>query len=165
MRSPLLDDIVRDWENIQSPLVKMSAGFIFSQEMSTSAINHSLIPIKKALWTLHFGNEQFYIAHVTNHLLWFFSKWVVSITLLQIGTLDLLHEFANTEVFGLCQNCMWQSRHPEVDVYFLTLCEQIDRLFTSNGSPRSNSICVCVFVCVFVFILTFNRHIGTLAAK
>ena len=39
------------------------------------------------------------------------------------------------------------------------------RLFTSNGSPRSNSIYVYVFVCVLVFIWTFNRHIGTLAAK
>ena len=33
-------------------------------------------------------------------------------------TLDLLHEFANTEVFGFFHNCMWQSRDPEVDVYF-----------------------------------------------
>ena len=65
-------------------------------------------------------------------------------------TLDLLHEFANTEVFGLFHSCMWQSRHSEVDVYFLTLCEQINRLFNSNGSPRSNLICVYVFVCVFV---------------
>ena len=26
-------------------------------------------------------------------------------------TLDLLHEFANTEIFCLFHNCMWQSRH------------------------------------------------------
>ena len=38
-------------------------------------------------------------------------------------TLDLLHEFANTEIFGLFHNCMWQSRHPEVDVYFLELVD------------------------------------------
>ena len=61
-------------------------------------------------------------------------------------TLDLLHEFANTEILGLFHNCMWQSRHPEVDVYLLELCEQSDRLFTSNGSPRSDSICVYVYV-------------------
>ena len=55
-RSLLLDDIVRDWESIQSPLVKMSAGFTFSQEMSTSAINYALIPIKKAFFALHLRN-------------------------------------------------------------------------------------------------------------
>ena len=54
-------------------------------------------------------------------------------------TLDLLHEFANTEMFGLFHNCMWQSRHPQVDVYFLTLCEQIDGLFTVNGSSTFSS--------------------------
>ena len=31
MKSSLLDDIVRDWEDIQLPMVKMSAGFILSQ--------------------------------------------------------------------------------------------------------------------------------------
>ena len=41
-------------------------------------------------------------------------------------TLDLLHEFANTEVFCLFHNCMWQSRHSEVNVSFLALCEQTD---------------------------------------
>ena len=45
-------------------------------------------------------------------------------------TLDLLHEFANTEVFCLFHNCMWQSRHSEVNVYFLALCEQTDGLST-----------------------------------
>ena len=59
----------------------------------------------------------------------FFTERVVGITLLQIGlkilsmtvTLDLLHEFANTEFFGLFDNCLWQSRHPEVDVYLLEM--------------------------------------------
>ena len=72
--APFFDDIVWDRENVQLPLVEMSAGFIFSQEMSTSAVNHSLIPLKKAFGALHLGNcfaqlEQLYIAHVTNHLL------------------------------------------------------------------------------------------------
>ena len=58
-------------------------------------------------------------------------------------TLDLLHEFANTKIFGLFHNCMWQSRHSEVDVCLLTLREQLG-LFTSNGSLRSNRICVYV---------------------
>ena len=38
-RSPLFNDVVRDWESIQSPLVKMFAGFAFLQEMSTSAMD------------------------------------------------------------------------------------------------------------------------------
>ena len=49
--SLLLDDVVRDGENIQSPLSKKNlAGFAFNQEMSTIAIDHSLIPKKKAFW-------------------------------------------------------------------------------------------------------------------
>ena len=52
---------VRDWGSIQSPLVKILVGFIFDQEVSTSAIDHTLILIKKAFWALHFWNcvEQF----------------------------------------------------------------------------------------------------------
>ena len=53
--------------------------------------------------------EQLYIAHFTNHRLRFVTEWVVGVILLQIGlkcvsmrmTLDLLHEFANAEVFLL----------------------------------------------------------------
>ena len=72
-------------------------------------------------------------------------------------TLDLLHEFAITKVFCLFHNCMWQSRHSEVDVSVLALCEQTGWLFT-NKSPCSNMICVYVFVFVFVVIYTLNRH-------
>ena len=56
-------------------------------------------------------------------------------------TLDLLHEFANTEVFCWFHHCMWQSRHPEVDVYVFAL-NKTDGLFTFNGFPCSNMICV-----------------------
>ena len=45
-------------------------------------------------------------------------------------TFDLLREFANTEVFCLFHNCMWQSRHSEVNVYFLELSEQTRWLST-----------------------------------
>ena len=48
MKSPFLNDIVRDGENIQLPSVDTSAGFILSQEMPTSAVNDALIPVKKA---------------------------------------------------------------------------------------------------------------------
>ena len=51
-------------------------------------------------------------------------------------TLDLLHEFANTEVVCLFHNCMWQSRHSEVNVYFLEVSEQTCWLST-HKSPRS----------------------------
>ena len=54
--SPLLNDVMRDGESIQSPLTKILTGFAFYQEMSTSAIDHSLNPIKKAFSALHFWN-------------------------------------------------------------------------------------------------------------
>ena len=54
---------------------------------------------------------------------------------LECLSIDLLHEFANTEVFCLFHNCMWQSRHSEVNVYFLELCEQTGWLLTLNKSP------------------------------
>ena len=61
-------------------------------------------------------------------------------------TLDLLHEFANTEVFCLFHNCMWRSWHSEVKIYFLALCEQTDGLSTFNRTLRSYLICVYVSV-------------------
>ena len=59
--------------------------------------------------------------------------------------------------FCLFHNCMWQSRHSEVNVRFRELCEQTDGLST-HRSLRAYLICVYVFVCVFVCISTFNRH-------
>ena len=56
MRSPLLDYVVRDREIIQSSFAKVLAGFPFNTEMSPDAKDHSLIPKKKALRTLHFRN-------------------------------------------------------------------------------------------------------------
>ena len=56
MRSHLFDDVVRDGESIQSPLTKKLTGFACNEEMCTSAIDHSLIPIKKAFWALQFWN-------------------------------------------------------------------------------------------------------------
>ena len=116
--------------------------------MSTSAIDHSLIS-KKGKHSEHctFGivshnsnNSTF--AHFTNHRFRIVTEWVVDVILLQVGlkctsmrmSLDLLHEFANTEVFCFFHNCMWQSRHSEVNVYFLALSEQTDGLKTFNRS-------------------------------
>ena len=162
--SLLLDDVVRNWESIQSPLTKILTGFAFNQEVSADAIDHSLIPIEKTLRTLHFRNcfaqlEQLYIAHFTNHCFRIVTEWVVDVILLQVGmkcfsmrmTLDLLHELANTKVFCLFHNCMWQSRHSGVNVYFLALCEQTGWLST-HKSLRSCLICINVFVCVFVLV-------------
>ena len=56
MRSPFLSDIVRDWEKIQCPSENTSAGLILSQEMPASAVDDALIPVKKALFALHFRN-------------------------------------------------------------------------------------------------------------
>ena len=56
MRSAFLNNIVRDWEKIQSPSEYISAGLILSQEMPTSAVNDALIQGKKAFWALHFRN-------------------------------------------------------------------------------------------------------------
>ena len=48
-RSLLLDDVVRDGESIQSQSVKIFGWIHFQpRETSTSAIDHSLVPIKKA---------------------------------------------------------------------------------------------------------------------
>ena len=69
-------------------------------------------------------------------------------------TFDLLHELLNAKFFCFFHNCMWQSWHSEVNVYFLELSERL----STHGSPRSCLICVYVFVCVFVFIYKFNRH-------
>ena len=97
------------------------------------------------------------------------TEWVVGVVMLQISlkclsmrmTLDLLREFANTEVLCLFHNCMWQSRHSEVNVYFHTLCEQIDGLFTFNGSPRSNLICVYVFRLRLLYLSERSTDTGT----
>ena len=57
-------------------------------------------------------------------------------------TFDLLDELLNAEIFCFLHNCMWQSWHSEVNVYFLELGE----LLSTHGSPRSCKICVYVFV-------------------
>ena len=63
-------------------------------------------------------------------------------------TFNLLHELSNAEVFCLFHNCMWQSRHSEVNVYFLELSEQTG-LLSTHRSLSACFICVYVFVCVF----------------
>ena len=70
--SLLLDDVVRDGESIQSPLMKIWGWFAFSQETSTSGINSSLIPMKKHC-----------PCHESSSLI--FTKWVVDVILLQVG--------------------------------------------------------------------------------
>ena len=107
----------------QSSLVKIMDGFTFFQKKSTKVTDPSLIPMKMAFRTLHLWNcftelEQLYIAHVTNYHFWFFTKWVVSVVLLQFGlkcssmkmTLDL-HEFANTKVF-----CFFSQLHVAIQI-------------------------------------------------
>ena len=55
------------------------------------------------------------------------------------------HELTNTRIFGLFHNCMWQSRHPEVDVYLLELGGPV----STNGSLRAYldlhlRLCLCL---------------------
>ena len=64
-----------------------SAGFTFFQEMPTSAVSDALIQIKKAFFALRFRNclaqlKKLYIAHLLDHLLGLFTKWVVGVILL-----------------------------------------------------------------------------------
>ena len=153
------------WESIQSSLVKMLAGFAFNRR-----------DVHKCNRQFHDSNEEgiqsialwelFRITRIVLHCPFhecrfrIVTKWVADVILLQFGlkcfsmrmTLDFLHEFAITEVISLSHNCMWQSRHSEVNVYFLSLCEQIDGLSTSNKSLLSYMMCVYVFVCVIVLI-------------
>ena len=55
-----------NWESIQSPLMKMLAGFAFNQEMSTSAMNHSLIPKKEGILSIALL-ELFHTTRITLH--------------------------------------------------------------------------------------------------
>ena len=70
-------------------------------------------------------------------------------------TLDLLHEFANTEIFGLFHNCMWQYPDTLKSMSISSSCvnEPMDCPLTVS---RACLICVYVFVCVFVFLYTLD---------
>ena len=113
----------------------MLAGFTVFQEMSTSATDNSLIPMKKAFWTLHFSElsritrTTLHFAHFTNHHFWFFTECVACIILLQIGLKCAVDEDdsrslftrSRTRKFSACfTTAMWQSRHSEVDVHVRT---------------------------------------------
>ena len=128
MGSPLLSDVVRDGDCIQSPLTKIFTGFAFNKEMSTSAIDHSLIPTRRHSEHCTFG----IVSHNSNNFKLPISRIIAFESSLKCFsmkmTLDLIHEFSNSEVFCLFHNCMWQSRHSEVNVYFFALCEQTDGL-------------------------------------
>ena len=65
-------------------------------------------------------------------------------------TLNLLHELLNAEIFCFFHNCMWQSWHSEVNVYFLELSE----LVHSRVSPFLFDLCLrfrlCLRICLQV---------------
>ena len=125
----------RGIESIQSPLTKNFTGFAFNQEMSTSAIDHSLIPIKKTLRTLYFWCcfaqlEQLYIAKFTDHRLRIVAEWVVDDILLQIGLKCFsmrvtLRSFWRAlelgDVLLSFTTALWQSWYSDVNVEFLHL--------------------------------------------
>ena len=87
MRSSLLNDKILNREKVQCTLNGASAGFTFFQEMPASSIDDALTPVQKAFFALRFRIcfEQLkwlYIAHVLDHLIGLFTKWVVGIILL-----------------------------------------------------------------------------------
>ena len=99
--------------------MKHSSGFVFNQEMSAGAIDHSLILIKKIVRTLYSWKnfaqlELLYIAQFTDHLFRIIAEWVVDVILLQVGLMCfsmrmifvLLHELLNAEIFCFFHNCM-----------------------------------------------------------
>ena len=119
MATPFLDHFVRDRDSIQSQFTKLSSGFDFNQELSASAIDNSLIPIKKSVRTLFFWYtfaqlEKLHITQFTDHLLRNVAERVVDVILLQVGlkwfsmrmTFDLLDEHLKSEMFCFFHNCM-----------------------------------------------------------
>ena len=153
MRSLLLDYVVRDRESIQSLFV-IFFGWIRFQPRDVRRCNRSLLDSNREGIENTAFSEVFRITQITLHCPFHESslsnchKWVVDVILLQIGlkslsmrmTLDLLHELANAEVVCLFHNCMWQSRHSEVNVYFLELREQTDWLSTHRSSRSCERI-------------------------
>ena len=149
MGSLLLDYVVRDRENIQSSFVKFLAGFAFNEEVPAGAMDHSLVPVGGGRWerctfgivSHNFNNSTLPISRIIAFEL--LLNGLVDVILLQVGlkcfsmrmTFDLLDELLNAEVFCVFHNCMWQSRHSEVNVYFLELREQACRLSTHGSLP------------------------------
>ena len=131
----------------------MLAGFTFFQEMSTNATDNSLNNALSELFrmartTLHCPESSSLIFHSMGYRHYFVADRLED--LVDEGDSRSSSLF-NLEVFCLFLNCMWQSRHLEVDVYLLELGGRTGWLSTHNGS-RFISICIFVFVCVFVFL-------------
>ena len=100
--------------------------------------------------------------HVVWDILRILAEWVVDVSLLQVGlkcfsmrmTIYLLDKLLNAEIFCLFHNCMWQSWHSEVNVYFLELGERL----STQVSLRS--CLIYVFVFVFVFCLQVQQTLA-----
>ena len=79
MTAPFLYHVVRNRECIQSELFKLSSGFAVNEEVSASAVDNSLIPIKKTMRTLYFWSsfaqlEQLHNTHFADHRLRIFAE-------------------------------------------------------------------------------------------
>ena len=99
--------------------------------MSTSAIDNSLIPRKKAFWALLISIKKAFWAlfrialHVTNHHFWFFTEQLEALLCCWSTSSGYRRRwlpifFTSTwtrKFFRLFHNCMWQSRHSEVDIF------------------------------------------------
>ena len=132
MRSSLLNDIILNWEKVQCTLNGASTGFTFFQEVPASATDDALTPAQQALFALRFRIcleqlKQLYIAHVLNHLLGLFTKWVYK----HCFVVDLVEELVDE---GGSQSA---SRVHEHDSSQLVLQQNVAiRFFWSRCQPR-----------------------------
>ena len=117
MRSHLLNDIVRDWEQIQLPSEDTSAGLILSQEMPATAVNDS--------HSLHCTLLEDLVDEGDS------------------GSSSRVHEHENFRIVS--------QQHVAIQTpWSRCTSPRAGRPVSTNGSHRSDSICICVFVCVFV---------------
>ena len=173
-----LDGKVRDWENIQLPSVKMSAGFNFSQEMSTSAINFSVFPIQRHSEhcnvgiVLHDSNSSTLSCHESSSVI--------------PREMCCRHYFVAYRIEDLVDECDSRSssgvrEHGNFSACFTTSGGNPDTLKSMSifsrcvnksidcslptGRSRSNSICVYVFVrlrlCVYLNVQQTNWYFSS----
>ena len=120
--SLFLDDVVRDGESIQSPLTKILIGFTYNQEMSTSAIDHSLILLDKAS---HNSNSS---TLPMSRIIAFESSlcglWTFANRLELLVDEDDSRSSSRVREhrsYCLVHNFMWQSRHSQLSLFLRTM--------------------------------------------
>ena len=114
-RSLVSDDVVRDWESIQSPSVKILARFAFNQEMSTNAIDHSMTPKRRHSGHCTFGivshnsnNSTLPISRIIAFESWPNGLWTLLCCKSALDENDSRSSSRalNSEMFCVFHNCM-----------------------------------------------------------